>query len=102
MFSRIVSCHDHDRNTRNDSAGLLMLIRWIITSDLCTARDCQQFRKESGKPQSRIMFQRNYSFYHHCCCLAVTGCSKNSNLSKAKWGGTSNRWRGLRPLPGPS
>ena len=63
-----------------------MLIRWIITSDLCTARDCQQFRKESRKPRSRIMFERNYSFYHHCCCLAVTGCSKNSSLSKAKWG----------------
>ena len=68
-----------------------MLMRWIITSDLCKAVGCQQFRKESRKLQRRIMFERNYSFYHHCSCIAVTWCSKNSNLSKPKWGGTSIR-----------
>ena len=64
-----------------------MLIRMIITSDLCTAVGCQQFCKESRKLQRKIMFERNYSFYHHCCCLAVTWCSINSNLSKTKMGG---------------
>ena len=28
-----------------------MLIRWIITSDLCTAVGCQQFHRESRKLQ---------------------------------------------------
>ena len=31
-----------------------MLIRWIITSDLCTAVGWQQFRKQSRKLQRRI------------------------------------------------
>ena len=48
-----------------------ILIRWIITSDFCTAVGCQQFHKESRKLQRRIVFERNYFFYHHCCCLAV-------------------------------
>ena len=48
-----------------------MLIRWIITSDVCIAVGCQQFRKESRKLQMRIMFERNYSFNHHCSGLAV-------------------------------
>ena len=33
------------------------------------------------------MLGRNDSFYHHCCCLEVSWCSKNSILSKSKWGG---------------
>ena len=39
-----------------------MLIRWINTSDLCTAVGCQQFCKESRKLQRRTMLELNYSF----------------------------------------
>ena len=49
-----------------------VLIRRIITSDLCTAVGWQQFRKESRKLQRRTMVERNHFFYHHCYCLAVT------------------------------
>ena len=42
------------------------LIRPIIASHLCTAVGCQQFRKESRKCQRKIMFEHNYSFFHHC------------------------------------
>ena len=40
------------------------------------------------------MFERNYSFYYHCCCGAVTWCSKNSNFSKPKWGGHKQSLKG--------
>ena len=59
MFSPIVSGHNHSR-----IAGILrhirkgVLIRRIITSHLCTAVGGQQFRKESKKIQSRIIFER--------------------------------------------
>ena len=43
-----------------------VLIRRNIASELCTAVVCQQFRKEPKKRQRRIMFKRNYSFFHHC------------------------------------
>ena len=44
-----------------------VLIRRNIASDLCdTAVGCQQFRKKSIKRQGRIMFERTYSFFHHC------------------------------------
>ena len=44
-----------------------VLIRQNIASDLCdTAVGCQQFRKESRKRPKRIMFGRNYSFFHYC------------------------------------
>ena len=43
------------------------LIRRNIASDLCdTAIGCQQFRKQPRKRPKRIMFGRNYSFFHHC------------------------------------
>ena len=48
------------------------LITQINTSNLYTAVGCQQFREDSRKLQGRIMFERNYSFYHPGCCLAVT------------------------------
>ena len=41
----------------------------------CTAVGCQLFRKESRKRQRRIMFERNYSFFHHyllsCRCMML-------------------------------
>ena len=44
-----------------------VLIRRNIVSDLCDAAvGYQQFHKESRKRQKRIMFERNYSFFHHC------------------------------------
>ena len=43
---------------RHIRKGIMLM---IITSDLCTAAGCQQFRKESRKLQRRIMFERNYS-----------------------------------------
>ena len=43
-----------------------VLMRRNIASDLCTAVGCQQFFKESKERQRRIMFERNYSFFHHC------------------------------------
>ena len=45
------------------------------------------------------MFERNYSFYHHCCCLAVTWCSKMSNLSEPKWGAQATVRGSTAPLP---
>ena len=35
-------------------------------SHLCTANGCEQFRKESETLQTRIMFERYYSFFHYC------------------------------------
>ena len=75
MFSRIVSCHYHQRLPVTILQAYIslpqhirkgMLIRWILASDLCTAVGCQQFRKESTKCHRRIMFERNYSFFHYC------------------------------------
>ena len=44
-----------------------VLIRRNIASDLCdTAVGCQQYRKKLRKRQRRIMFERTYSFFHHC------------------------------------
>ena len=42
-----------------------VLMRRNIASDLCTALDFLQFRKELRKCQERIMFERN-SYFHHC------------------------------------
>ena len=43
-----------------------VLIRQNTASDICdTGVGCQQFRKESIKRQKRVMFERNYSFFHH-------------------------------------
>ena len=43
-----------------------MLIRRNIASNLCDiAVGWQQFRKESRKRRRRIMFERNFSFFHH-------------------------------------
>ena len=43
------------------------LIRRDIASDLCdTAVGCQQFLKKSRKREKRVMFERTYSFFHHC------------------------------------
>ena len=42
------------------------LIRLIIASHLCAAVGGQQFRKEWRKIQTRIMFERYYSFFHYC------------------------------------
>ena len=59
MLSRIVSGHNHKR-----SIGILrhirksVLIRRIIALHLCTAVGGQQFRKESKKLQTRIIFER--------------------------------------------
>ena len=45
----------------------------FFESGLCTAVNCQQFRKESRKRQRRIMFERNYSFFSIIvCCLVIT------------------------------
>ena len=43
------------------------------------------------------MFERNYSFYHHCCSLAVTRCSEKSNLNKPKRGAQAVVRGGARP-----
>ena len=45
-----------------------VLIRWIITSDLCTAIGCQQFRTESRKLQRTIMFESivTHTLWKHC------------------------------------
>ena len=51
------ACFSLPRHIRNG-----MFIRMIITSDLCTAVGCQQFRKESRKLQRRITFERNLNF----------------------------------------
>ena len=44
-----------------------------IMSHLFTAVGCQQFRKETRKHLRRIMFERNYFFFHHfllsCRCV---------------------------------
>ena len=45
------------------------------------------------------MFERNYSFYLHSCYLTVTLCSKNSNLSKPKWGAQAVVRRARPPFP---
>ena len=50
------------RQVRKD----MSIKRWIISSHLCTAVACQQFRKESRKFHARIMFERYYSFVHYC------------------------------------
>ena len=46
-----------------------VLIRRIITLHLCTAVGGHQSRKEWKKLQTRIMFERYYSFFH-CCLLS--------------------------------
>ena len=70
-----------------------VLIRWNIASDLCdTAVGCQQFRKKSRKLQRRIMFGRNYFFFHHCVLSYHCVMFQNSNLSKSKRGGTAPPW----------
>ena len=62
-YSSILAIVNH-RNWLDDSQSL---IRRNIAPGLCdTAVGCQQFRKESRKRQRRIMFERNYSFFHHC------------------------------------
>ena len=64
-----------------------VLIERNIGSDLCTTLGCQQFCKESRKRLRRIMFERNYSFFHHYLySLVVALCSKNT-----KMGGTGSR-----------
>ena len=65
-----------------------MLIRRIIASHLCTAVGYQQFRKAWRKYQRRIMFESTViiPFTVIVCCLVVTRHSKNSILSKSKWG----------------
>ena len=71
MLSRIVSGHNHKR-----SIGILrhirksVLIRRINALRLCTAVGGQQFRKESKKFQTRIIFERYLLFLFHCCLLS--------------------------------
>ena len=82
-----------------------MLIKWLITSDSCTAvlSWLPAISQRIKKLQKRIMFERNYSFYHHCCCPPVTWCSKNINLSKLKWGAQAvvRRWGHGSPMASP-
>ena len=72
-----------------------VLIRRNITSYLCnTTVGCQQFRKDPRKRPRRIMFERNYSFFHHC--VLSKKMFQNSSLSKPKWGGGGGGG-GVRP-----
>ena len=88
MFSRIVLGHNHWRSTSNNSTQAYILIprhirkdvliRQIIASHLCTAIGGHQFRKESTKLQTRIVFERYYSFFTIACYL-VFWCKNNSS-----------------------
>ena len=42
-----------------------MLLKWILRQ-MTTEVGSQRFRKASKKRQGRIMFERIYSFFHHC------------------------------------
>ena len=76
-----------------------MLIRWITGSHLCTAVGGQIFCKQSRKLQTRIMFENYYSFVHHCLLSCRYAMLQKSILNELKWGGTSSRLGGRRPLP---
>ena len=77
-----------------------VLIRWIIASHLCTAVGCQQFRIESRKFQTRIMFVHYYSFFHYCLLSCRYVMFHKHILSKPKWGGAQAVVRGST-APGP-
>ena len=76
-----------------------MLIRWIIGSHLCAAVGGQQFCKQSRKLHTRIMFENYYSFVHYCLLSCRYAMLQKSILNELKWGGTSSRLGGRRPLP---
>ena len=95
MFSRIVSCHNHLRVPVTILQDISLprhvckneLIRRNIASDLCTAVGCQQFRKESRKRQKKIMFERNYFFFHHCLLFCRCVMFQKQYFEQAKMGG---------------
>ena len=78
-----------------------VLIRLIIASHLCTADGGQQFRKEWRKLQTRIMFERYYSFFQYCLLFYRYVMFQKRILCKPKWGGGHKQslW-GAQP-PGP-
>ena len=77
-------------------------IRRNIASHLCIAVGCQQFCKESRKRPRRIMFERNYSFFHHCLwsCLCVMFLKEYFELT-TMGGGAKVAVRGGTAPPGP-
>ena len=53
---------------------------------LCTAVGGQQFRKESRKLQTRIIFKRYYFFFDYCLLSCRYVMLQNSILFTPKWG----------------
>ena len=76
-----------------------VLIRWIIGSRLCTAVGGQQFCKQSGKLQTRIMFENYYSFVHYCLLSSRYVMLQKSILNEIKWGAQAVVKGGRRPWP---
>ena len=61
-----------------------MLIRRIITSDLCTAVDCQQFAKNQENFKGELCLNVITPFTIIVVVLPLRDV--NSNLNKPKWG----------------
>ena len=115
MFLRIVSGHSHPQSTGINFVRLHpysatvfrrgVKIRRIITSLSCTAVVGQQFRQESKKLQTRIIFERYYFFIHYCPLSCRYVMLQKSILSKSKWearppcsdGSKPNKDRGPNP-----
>ena len=78
-----------------------VLIRLIIAFHLCTAVGCHNLCKESRKFQTRIIFERYYSFFCYCLLSCRNVMLRKSILCKPKWGwgGAQEVVRGARPPP---
>ena len=61
----------------------------IIGSHLCTAVGSQQFRKESRKRQTKIIFEQYYSFFNYCLLSYRYVMFQKSIPSRPKWGALS-------------
>ena len=80
---------------RHACKGMDYCVRFIYSSWL------PAISQRNKKTSKIIMFEHNYSFYHHCYSLAVRWYSKNSNLSIPKWGHKQSLGGARSPCPSP-
>ena len=74
-----------------------VLIRRINASHLCTAVGGRQLRKEWEKLQTRIIFERYYSFFHYGL-LSLRNVSKKYSEHTKMGGGHKQLLGGHAPL----